>query len=317
MSKKTRILITGASGQLGENLIDYFSEHSDSEIIATDLNSPTYSSTFANESLDVLNHEVLRNLVQQYDVDQVYHLAALLSASGEQSPLKAWDINMQGLLYVLESAKEFKLRVFWPSSIAVFGETTPKHMTPQKVITEPSTAYGISKVAGELWCNYYFNKFDVDVRSVRFPGLISWKGDPGGGTTDYAVEIFHEALQNKRYTCFLRDDAYLPMLYMDDAIAGIVQLMAAPKEQVKQRDSYNISGMSFSPAELAYEIKQHIPEFTINYAPDFRQQIAESWPASIEDLDAQTDWGWKPRFDLKKMTATILSKLTEELEPTA
>ena len=261
-------------------------------------------------SLDVMNKEMLHVQVIRQNVTQIYLLAAILSATGEKNPNLAWHLNMQGLLNVLDIAREEKLnKVYWPSSIAVFGPTSPKQQCPQQTIIEPITVYGISKYAGEFWCNYFFHKYGVDVRSLRYPGLISYKSAPGGGTTDYAVEIFHEALSDQHYDCFLSKDTYLPMMYMPDAIRATIELMEAPKDSIKTRTSYNISGMSFSPEEIAEEIKKHIPEFTISYKPDYRQSIANSWPQSIDDTVARTDWGWKQEYDLGSMTKDMLENL--------
>jgi nucleoside-diphosphate-sugar epimerase len=260
--------------------------------------------------LDVLDKAAVANLIQKEQVTQIYHLAAILSASGEKNPIQAWDMNMQGLLNVLELAKENTIeKIFWPSSIAVFGPNTPKKNTPQDAIKNPSTVYGISKLAGEHWCEYYFNTYGVDVRSLRFPGLIGYKSLAGGGTTDYAVDIYHKAIHKENYTCYLKEDTYLPMMYMDDAIQATLQLMAAPASKISIRNSYNLSGMSFSPREIAENIQSHYPGFRVEYAPDFRQQIADSWPSSINDDCARNDWGWKAQFDLPKMTTEILTKL--------
>jgi nucleoside-diphosphate-sugar epimerase len=243
-------------------------------------------------------------------ITQIYLLAAILSATGEKNPGLAWNLNMQSLLNVLDIAREEKLhKVYWPSSIAVFGPTSPKQNCPQQTIIEPITVYGISKYAGEFWCNYYFHKYGVDVRSLRYPGLISYKSAPGGGTTDYAIEIFNEALENKFYNCFLEPGTYLPMMYMPDAIRGTIELMEAPADKISIRTSYNIAAMSFSPAEIAAEIKSHVSEFEIKYAPDYRQAIAESWPQSIDDTVARNDWGWKPEYDLSAMTRDMLENL--------
>jgi nucleoside-diphosphate-sugar epimerase len=261
-------------------------------------------------SLDVMNKEMLHVQVIRQGITQIYLLAAILSATGEKNPNLAWHLNMQGLLNVLDIAREERLsKVYWPSSIAVFGPTSPKHDCPQRTIIEPTTVYGISKYAGEFWCNYFFNKYGVDVRSLRYPGLISYKSAPGGGTTDYAIEIFHEAIENKHYDCFLQKDTFLPMMYMPDAIRATIELMEAPSEKIKTRTSYNISAMSFSPENIATEIKKHIPEFTINYEPDYRQTIANSWPGSIDDNVARNDWGWNPKFDLSAMTIDMLTNL--------
>jgi len=261
-------------------------------------------------SLDVMNKEMLHVQVIRQNVTQVYLLAAILSATGEKNPGLAWNLNMQGLLNVLDIAREEKLhKVYWPSSIAVFGPTSPKKDCPQQTIIEPTTVYGISKYAGEFWCNYFHQRFGVDVRSLRYPGLISYKSAPGGGTTDYAVEIFHEALEENKYTCFLKEDTYLPMMYMPDAIRATIELMETPANRIDIRTSYNISGMSFSPAEIAAEIKKYKPDFTISYEPDYRQKIADSWPQSIDDSKARNDWGWKPEYDLAKMTRDMLENL--------
>jgi nucleoside-diphosphate-sugar epimerase len=240
----------------------------------------------------------------------VYLLAAILSATGEKNPNLAWNLNMQGLLNVLDIAREEKLyKVYWPSSIAVFGPTSPKQQCPQQTIIEPTTVYGISKYAGEFWCNYYHRRYGVDIRSLRYPGLISYKSAPGGGTTDYAIEIFHEALEEKKYECFLQEDTYLPMMYMPDAIRATIELMEAPANAISVRTAYNLSGMSFSPKEIAGAIKKHIPDFSISYKPDYRQAIADSWPQSIDDSVARKDWGWKQEYDLNKMTSDMLINL--------
>lgn len=307
--KKT-ILVTGALGQIGANLVEKLSLEQDVNVLATDLRLPNFQNVEHNEQLDILDKNKLSELVQKHSVTEIYHLAALLSAVGEKNPKQAWDVNMDGLLNVLDVAKDFQCKVFWPSSIAVFGKTTPLQNTPQKTIMEPTTVYGISKSSGELWCNYYFTHFGVDVRSVRLPGLISWKGTPGGGTTDYAVDIYHKAVANDSYECFLSEDTYLPMLYMDDAIHGMIQIMNVPKEQIAIRTSYNLAGMTFSPKEILAEIKQHKPNFTMTYKSDFRQQIADSWPDSIDDTNARKDWNWHPKFDLKTMTDDMLTHLS-------
>lgn len=308
---KRTILVTGALGQIGANLVERFSQDSNVKVLATDIRLPEFQNVELNEQLDILDKDKLSQLVKEYHVTEIYHLAAILSAVGEQNPKKAWDINMDGLLNVLDIAKEYQCKVFWPSSIAVFGVTTPLQNTPQKTIMEPTTVYGISKTSGELWCNYYFTHFGVDVRSVRLPGLISWKGQPGGGTTDYAVDIYHKAAANVNYECFLSEDTYLPMLYMEDAIDGMLQIMDAPKEQISIRTSYNLAGMSFSPKEILAEIQLHKPSFEMSYKTDFRQQIADSWPDSINDAEARQDWNWSPKFDLKAMTVEMLKNLTK------
>jgi nucleoside-diphosphate-sugar epimerase len=263
-------------------------------------------------ALDVMNKEMLHVQVIRQGITQIYLLAAILSATGEKNPGLAWNLNMQSLLNVLDIAKEENLqKVYWPSSIAVFGPTSPKKNCPQQTIIEPITVYGISKYAGEFWCNYYNHKYGVDVRSLRYPGLISYKSAPGGGTTDYAIEIFHEALENGSYTSFLNPDTYLPMMYMPDAIRATIELMEAPVEKISIRTSYNLSAMSFSPTEIAEEIKKQIPQFKINYAPDYRQAIATSWPQSIDDSVARKDWGWKPEYNLPAMTRDMLENLKQ------
>ena len=315
---KEKILVIGASGQIGVELTLALRKiYGEANVIASDLReqNPLLQGTGPYVSLDVMNKEMLHVQVIRQGVTQIYLLAAILSATGEKNPGLAWHLNMQGLLNVLDIAREEKLKkVYWPSSIAVFGPTSPKQACPQKTIIEPTTVYGISKYAGEFWCNYYFNKFGVDVRSLRYPGLISYKSAPGGGTTDYAVEIFHEALEEKHYNCFLEKDTYLPMMYMPDAIRATIELMEAPSENVKERTSYNLSAISFSPEEIAAEIKKHIPEFSITYAADYRQAIANSWPQSIDDSAARSDWGWKHEFDLAAMTKDMLVNLQQEFE---
>jgi nucleoside-diphosphate-sugar epimerase len=316
MMTKERILVIGASGQIGVELTLALRKiYGEGNVIASDLReqSPLLEGTGPYVSLDVMNKEMLHVQVIRQGVTQIYLLAAILSATGEKNPGLAWHLNMQGLLNVLEIAREEHLtKVYWPSSIAVFGPTSPKKDCPQKTIIEPTTVYGISKYAGEFWCNYYFNKYGVDVRSLRYPGLISYKSAPGGGTTDYAVEIFHQALEEKSYTCFLEKDTYLPMMYMPDAIRATIELMEAPKEKIRERTSYNLSAISFSPEEIGAEIKKHIPEFTIDYKPDYRQAIADSWPGSIDDSVARKDWGWKPEYNLEKMTRDMLENLRRE-----
>lgn len=311
--QKEKILIIGASGQIGVELTLALRKlYGNANVVASDLReeNPLLTGTGPYVSLDVMNKEMLHVQVIRQGITQIYLLAAILSATGEKNPALAWNLNMQSLLNVLDIAKEEKLtKVYWPSSIAVFGPTSPKQNCPQKTIIEPSTVYGISKYAGEFWCNYYFNKYGVDVRSLRYPGLISYKSAPGGGTTDYAVEIYLEALEHKKYECFLEEDTYLPMMYMSDAIRATIELMEAPAEKIKIRTSYNVGAMSFSPKEIAVAIQQHIPDFSISYAPDYRQQIANSWPQSIDDSVATSDWGWKPEYDLAKMTADMLQNL--------
>ncbi|GAA4333209.1 NAD-dependent epimerase/dehydratase family protein [Flaviaesturariibacter amylovorans] len=311
--KQEKILVIGASGQIGVELTLALRQRFGAQnVIASDLReqNPLLEGTGPYVSMDVMNKEMLHVQVIRQNVTQIYLLAAILSATGEKNPNLAWHLNMQGLLNVLDIAREEKLtKVYWPSSIAVFGPTSPKQNCPQQTVIEPTTVYGISKYAGEFWCNYYHMKYGVDVRSLRYPGLISYKSAPGGGTTDYAVEIYHEALADGRYECFLGEDTYLPMMYMPDAIRATIELMEAPVEQIKTRTSYNLSGMSFSPKEIAAEIRKHIPGFEIAYHPDYRQAIADSWPQSIDDSVARTDWGWKPEYDLARMTADMLENL--------
>jgi len=262
------------------------------------------------EQLDVMDNKKLGQIIDKYKITQVYHLAAILSASGERNPKLAWDINMNGLLHVLELAREKKLsKIYWPSSIAVFGPHTPSQQTSQYAVMDPNTIYGISKQAGERWCEYYFQKYNIDVRSLRYPGLISYKTPPGGGTTDYAVEIYHKALEGGPYECFLNEHTYLPMMYMPDAVKATLKLMEAETNTITIRSSYNISALSFSPKEIAAEIKKHIPGFTILYKPDYRQEIADSWPGSIDDSVARIDWGWQPEYSLEAMTQDILVNL--------
>lgn len=308
-----KILVIGAAGQLGSELTRSLSESFGSEsVIATDLQESARAKFdyCRFEVLDVMNKEGLRDLVKNEKITQIYHLAAVLSATGEKNPMFAWHLNMESLLHVLELAKEFKLdKVYWPSSIAVFGPNTPKINTPQYCVKEPNTVYGISKQAGERWCEYYFQKFNVDVRSLRYPGLIGYKSLPGGGTTDYAVDIYHKAIAGEKFNCFLRSDTSLPMMYMPDSIKATLDLMNAPRESVKIRSSYNLAAMSFTPKEIYESILPYYPKFEIDYNPDFRQAIADSWPDSIDDSCAGKDWGWKPGFSLGQMTKDILENL--------
>lgn len=310
---REKILVIGASGQIGVELTLALRKiYGNANVIASDLREENdlLKGTGPYVSLDVMNKEMLHVQVIRQNVTQIYLLAAILSATGEKNPHLAWHLNMQGLLNVLDIAREENIRkLYWPSSIAVFGPTSPKQNCPQQTIIEPTTVYGISKYAGEFWCNYYHHRFGVDVRSLRYPGLISYKSAPGGGTTDYAVEIFHEALEEKRYTCFLKENTYLPMMYMPDAIRATIELMEAPAEKISIRTSYNISSMSFAPKEIAAEIKNYIPGFAISYQSDYRQAIAESWPQSIDDSVARADWGWKHEFDLAGMTKDMFANL--------
>jgi len=310
---KEKILVIGASGQIGVELTMALRKiYGNANVIASDLReqNPLLEGTGPYVSMDVMNKEMLHVQVIRQGITQIYLLAAILSATGEKNPNLAWNLNMQGLLNVLDIAREEHLhKVYWPSSIAVFGPTSPKQDCPQQTIIEPITVYGISKYAGEFWCNYYNKRFGVDVRSLRYPGLISYKSAPGGGTTDYAVEIFHEALEEKKYECFLSEDTYLPMMYMPDAIKATIELMEAPADKISVRTAYNISGMSFSPKEIAAEIKKSIPEFEISYQPDYRQAIADSWPQSIDDSVARADWGWQEEYNLESMTKDMLLNL--------
>ncbi|SDD97703.1 L-threonine 3-dehydrogenase [Mucilaginibacter pineti] len=308
--KSTTILVIGACGQIGSELtIALRKRHGNANVIAAD-RPAEISGEARYRQLDVLNMSMLADLVRQEQVTQIYLLAAMLSATGEQNTGAAWKLNMNGLLDVLKVASAQRLdKVFWPSSIAIFGPGSPKHLCPQDTLTEPNTVYGISKRAGEYWCNYYFEKHGLDVRSIRYPGLISYTSPLGGGTTDYAVAIFHQALEQQSYSCFLEEDTCLPMMYMPDAIRATLELMEAPAEQVKIRTSYNLSALSFSPCDLAAAIRKHIPAFEIAYRPDSRQAIAAGWPASINDVSARLDWGWEPAFDLETMVSDMLENL--------
>lgn len=309
----TKILIIGACGQIGTELTQKLrSIYGKENVIASDIrklnNDIVNNGIF--EVINALDYNQIEHLVEQYQITDVYLMAALLSATAEKNPAFAWDLNMNSLFHVLNLAKAKKIKkIFWPSSIAVFGPTTPRINTPQYTIMEPTTVYGISKQTGERWCEYYHRVYGVDVRSIRYPGLISWSTEPGGGTTDYAVDIYHKALKDRNYVCFLSSETALPMMYMDDAIRATIEIMQASSEQIKIRSSYNLSGISFTPAEIAAEIKKHIPDFTISYKPDFRQKIADSWPASIDDSYAREDWCWKHKFDLASMTKEMLEHL--------
>ncbi len=311
--QKEKILVIGASGQIGVELTLALRKiYGNANVIASDLReeSELLKGTGPYVSMDVTNKEMLHVQIIRQNITQVYLLAAILSATGEKNPNLAWSLNMQSLLNVLDIAREENLhKVYWPSSIAVFGPTSPKQNCPQQTIIEPTTVYGISKYAGEFWCNYYHQRYGVDVRSLRYPGLISYKSAPGGGTTDYAVEIFHEALEEKSYECFLEEDTYLPMMYMPDAIRATIELMESPADKISIRTSYNLSGMSFSPKELAVAIQQHIPDFSITYKPDYRQAIADSWPQSIDDSVARNDWNWKEEYDLTGMTKEMIANI--------
>jgi len=314
---KNRVLVLGASGQIGTELTQKLRElYGNQHVIASDIKkgTPEMMASGPFEVLDATDRESILQVILKYEINQVYLLAAMLSATAEKFPQKAWDLNMNSLLAVLDLAKEKHIQqVYWPSSIAVFGPTTPKNSTPQKTIMEPSTVYGISKLSGEFWCNYYHQKFGVDVRSLRYPGIISWKTKPGGGTTDYAVDIYFKALEEKKFTCFLSENTRLPMMYMQDAVNATIQIMQAKSTDVKIRTSYNLSAIDFTPKEIADEIKKHIPDFQIDYEPDSRQQIADSWPSSIDDSEAKKDWNWKHQFDLSLMTATMIENLNKVL----
>lgn len=310
---KDKILVIGASGQIGVELTLALRKiHGNGNVIASDLReqNPLLEGTGPYVALDVMNKEMLHVQVIRQNIRQVYLLAAILSATGEKNPNLAWNLNMTGLLNVLDIAREEKLdKVYWPSSIAVFGPTSPRKDCPQQTIIEPATVYGISKYAGEFWCNYYYHRYGVDVRSLRYPGLISYKSSPGGGTTDYAVEMYQAARDKETYTCFLKEDTYLPMMYMPDAIRGTIELMEAPASKISVRHSYNLGALSISPGEIAVSIQQHVPSFKVVYAPDYRQAIADSWPHSIDDTVARNDWGWKPDYNLSRMTKDMLQHL--------
>ena len=309
----TKILIIGACGQIGTELtFKLRAIYGTENVIASDIrkmnNEVVNSGPF--EVVNALDYNQIEHLVEIHQITDVYLMAALLSATAEKNPAFAWDLNMNSLFHVLNLAKAKKIKkIFWPSSIAVFGITTPRENTPQYTIMEPSTVYGISKQSGERWCEYYHRMFGVDVRSVRYPGLISWSTPPGGGTTDYAVDIYHKAISQGKFECFLSSETKMPMMYMDDAIRATLAIMQSDESQIKIRSSYNLSAISFTPNEIAAEIKKHIPDFTITYKPDFRQQIADSWPASIDDTEARKDWGWHHQYDLSKMTTTMLENL--------
>ena len=315
-----KILVIGSSGQIGTELVIKLRElYGEQNIIASDIkpSSENIMSTGPFEKLDIMDNILLKKIVKKHRITQVYLLAALLSANAEQNIELAWALNMRSHSNVLELAKERLIKkIFWPSSIAVFGPTTPKVNTPQYTIMEPNTVYGISKQAGERWNEYYFNNFNVDVRSLRYPGLIGWKSSPGGGTTDYAVDIFHQALINNNYTCFLDQNTILPMMYMQDAIRATIELMEAPEEKIKIRSSYNLAGISFSPDDVKKEISKYIPNFEMSYKPDFRQKIANSWPSSIDDTHAQNDWGWKPKYSLEKMANDMIKNLKNKYKVT-
>jgi nucleoside-diphosphate-sugar epimerase len=316
-----RVLIIGSSGQIGTELVmELRKMYGNDNVIASDIRPSSedvmHSGPF--ETLDILDEQLLRAIVKKYKITQVYLLAALLSATAEKNIELGWKLNMRSHSHVLDLAKDGLIKkIFWPSSIAVFGPTTPKENTPQYTVMEPNTVYGITKQAGERWNEYYFNKFGVDVRSLRYPGLIGWKGAPGGGTTDYAVDIFHQAIQYGKYESFLSENTGLPMMYMQDAIRATIELMEAPTEQVKIRSSYNLAGISFTPKQIAEKVSKHIPNFEITYNADFRQFIADSWPSSIDDSHAKKDWGWEAKYDLEKITADMMKNLKKQYTITA
>ena len=309
-----RILIIGAGGQLGTELTAALRDiHGTDAVVATDIRA--INSDGPSEILDAMDPDSLRRLHNKYRFTQVYHLAAILSAKGENNPQWAWKLNMDSLMNVLEFGRDQQIeKIFWPSSIAVFGPNTPRENTPQQTVMDPATVYGISKLAGERWCEYYFRKYGVDVRSIRYPGLISYKTEPGGGTTDYAVDIFKQALLSGKYTSFLSKDTQLPMMYMDDAVRGTIELMEAPAQNIITRSSYNLAAMSFSPQQLAEEIKKHIPDFEIDYKPDFRQGIADSWPDSVNDDAARNEWNWRHAFGLTELTSAMIDGMRSLLK---
>ena len=314
---KETVLVIGAKGQIGSELVEALRKiYGDSQVIATDI-KPASGELLKKGpfiQLDVLDFPAVKSIIRQYKIKQVYLLAALLSVVAEEKMKSAWRLNMESILGLLDLAREEKLKLFWPSSIAVFGPSSPKVNTPQAAITDPTTVYGISKLAGERWCEYYHTKFGVDVRSLRYPGLIGYKTEPGGGTTDYAVHIFHEALRSKHYSCFLSEETRLPMMYMHDALDATIGIMNADADKIKIHSSYNVAAMSFTPGEIAAEIKKHVPEFTISYKPDIRQEYADSWPQSIDDSEARNDWGWKKKYDLPKMTEDMLLNIQQTVE---
>ena len=306
------ILITGAQGQIGSDLAAVLRQHYGTDQVLESGRQPSDKNLY--ETLDVTDHKRLREIISSYSIDTIYHLAGILSAKGEHDPERCWQINIQGLKNVLELAKQHSLEIFWPSSIAVFGPHTPKQNTPQTTIKDPSTMYGITKVTGEMLCQYYAQHFGVDVRSVRFPGIISYQTLPGGGTTDFAVEMFYAALRQNHYTCFVRPDTRLPMMYMPDAMRAMLQLMAADASALTVRSSYNLTAISFSAAELAAEIQKHLPGFVCEYRPDYRQAIADSWPSVIDDSQARQDWGWRPTYDLSAIVEDMLCQLEMQLK---
>ena len=312
---KSRILILGACGQIGTELTAALRQkYGNHKVIASDIREgePELMQSGPFEIIDATNYEAIENIVIRYEISDIYLMAAMLSATAEKFPMKGWNLNMNSLFNVLNLAKDKKIeKIFWPSSIAVFGPTTPKENTPQRTVMEPSTVYGISKQTGERWCEYYSKRYGVDVRSIRYPGIISWQTLPGGGTTDYAIDIYHKALKHKKYICFLNGETTLPMMYMDDAVKATMDIMSAPAEKIKIRSSYNLAAISFNPEEIAASIRKQIPEFAISYEPDFRQAIADSWPQSIDDREAREDWGWNYTYDLDAITDVMLHNLKD------
>jgi nucleoside-diphosphate-sugar epimerase len=314
-----KILVIGACGQIGTELtIALKAKYGNDAVIAADVkllnDVPFILRPYIK--LNVMDKLELRTLIMKEKITTVYHLAAMLSANGEKQPLAAWDLNMQGLLNVLDIAKSDRLKIFWPSSIAVFGPTSPRAFSPQHAVAEPTTVYGISKVAGELWCQYYYQQYGVDVRSIRYPGLISYSAAPGGGTTDYAIDVFHQALKHRQYTSFIKPHTALPMMYMADAIRATLELMDAPAEKLTVRTGYNVHALSFTPEQLAAEVEKQLPAFKMYYKPDSRQLIADSWPASVDDRHARHDWGWEPQYDLGAMVTDMLKNLKQQLQYT-
>lgn len=313
MAINDKILVIGADGQIGTELTLALREQmGEGNVFATDIKpvNDSLKGTGPYDFLDVTDKDAISTFVRSNKITQIYHMAAILSATGENHPRRAWNLNMSGLLHVLDIAIEYKLdKIFWPSSIATFGSMTPKENTPQFTIMNPGTVYGITKMAGEAWCDYCWQRFKLDVRSLRYPGIISYKTPPGGGTTDYAIEIFHEALRNKSYECFLAADTMLPMMYMPDAIRATLEIMDAPADQISVRSSYNVAGVSFTPSQIAEAISKEIPQFSIAYKPDFRQEVAKTWPQSIDDSMARNDWGWKHAFGLDELVKDMLANL--------
>lgn len=306
-----KILVLGASGQIGTELVEQLRKnYSPEQVIASDIRQPSAPQSGPFEEINALDRPRLEEVVKKHEITQVYHLVAMLSATAEKMPMKGWDLNMQSLFNLLEMAREKQFnKLYWPSSIAAFGPTTPKENTPQHTIMDPGTVYGISKLSGELWCQYYHDKYGVDVRSLRYPGLISYKTEPGGGTTDYAVDIFKKAKNEGRYECYINKGTTLPMMYMPDAIKATIGIMEAPAEKVKLRTSYNIAAFSFDPEKIAEAIRRHIPDFQISYSPDHRDQIAQGWPASIDDTEAREGWGWRADFSLEDMVKDMLENV--------